>query len=122
MVKKFNLIDNLWRNKMLILTTPNIEGHKIIEYYGLVTGESLLGANVYKDLFSGVRDVVGGRTSAYEEQLKSARDLAIVSITEKAEKDDANAIIGIRIKYNNLGGTMGNTIMVTVTGTAVKYE
>jgi uncharacterized protein YbjQ (UPF0145 family) len=107
---------------MLILTTPNIEGHKIIEYYGLVTGESLLGANVYKDLFSGVRDVVGGRTSTYEEQLKSARDLAIDSITEKAEKDDANAIIGIRIKYNNLGGTMGNTIMVTVTGTAVKYE
>jgi uncharacterized protein YbjQ (UPF0145 family) len=107
---------------MLVLTTPNIEGHKIIEYYGLVTGESLLGANVYKDLFSGVRDVVGGRTSAYEEQLKSARDLAISSITEKAEKDNANAIIGIRIKYNNLGGTMGNTIMVTVTGTAVKYE
>jgi uncharacterized protein YbjQ (UPF0145 family) len=107
---------------MLILTTPNIEGHKIIEYYGLVTGESLLGANVYKDLFSGVRDVVGGRTSAYEEQLKSARDLAIDNMTEKAEKNDANAIIGIRIKYNNLGGTMGNTIMVTITGTAVKYE
>lgn len=82
---------------MLILTTPNIEGHKILEYYGLVTGESLLGANVYKDLFSGVRDVVGGRTSAYEEQLKSARNLAISSMTEKAEKDDANAIIGIRI-------------------------
>ncbi len=107
---------------MLISTTPNIEGHKIIEYYGLVTGESLIGANVYKDLFSGVRDVVGGRTSAYEDQLKSARDLAIGSMTEKAGKDDANAIIGIRIKYNNLGGTMGNTIMVTVTGTAVKYE
>lgn len=107
---------------MLILTTPNIEGHKIIEYYGLVTGESLLGANVYKDLFSGVRDVVGGRTSAYEEQLKSARDLAISSISEKTENYGANAIIGIRIKYNNLGGTMGNTIMVTVTGTAVKYE
>ncbi len=70
---------------MLILSTPNIEGHKIIEYYGFVTGESLLGANVYKDLFSGVRDVVGGKTSAYEEQLKSARDLAISSITEKAE-------------------------------------
>ena len=107
---------------MLILSTPNIEGHKIVEYYGFVTGESLLGANVYKDLFSGVRDVVGGRTSAYEEQLKSARYLAISSITEKSEDYGANAIIGIRIKYNNLGGTMGNTIMVTVTGTAVKYE
>ena len=71
---------------MLISTTPNIEGHKIIEYYGLVTGESLLGANVYKDLFSGVRDVVGGRTSAYEEQLKNARDLAIESMTKKLKK------------------------------------
>ena len=107
---------------MLILTTPNIEGHKIVEYYGLVTGESLLGANVYKDLFSGVRDVVGGRTSAYEEELKKARDLAIGSMEDKAEKKGGNAVIGIRIKYNNLGGTMGNTIMVTVTGTAVKYE
>ncbi|MTK63303.1 MAG: YbjQ family protein [Methanobacterium sp.] len=107
---------------MLILTTPNIEGHKIVEYYGLVTGESLLGANVYKDLFSGVRDVVGGRTSAYEEELKKARDLAISSMEEKTSKKGGNAIVGIRIKYNNLGGTMGNTIMVTVTGTAVKYE
>lgn len=107
---------------MLILTTPNIEGHKIVEYYGLVTGESLLGANVYKDLFSGVRDVVGGRTSAYEEELKKARDLAIDSMEEKTSKKGGNAIVGIRIKYNNLGGTMGNTIMVTVTGTAVKYE
>jgi len=107
---------------MLILTTPNIEEHKITEYFGLVTGESLLGANVYKDLFSGVRDVVGGRTSAYEEELKKARDFALKSMDEKAKKMGGNAVIGIRIKYNNLGGTMGNTIMVTVTGTAVKYE
>jgi uncharacterized protein YbjQ (UPF0145 family) len=107
---------------MLTLTTPNIEGHKIVEYFGLVTGESLLGANVYKDLFSGVRDVVGGRTSAYEEELKKARDIAIESMEEKSSTKGANAVIGIRIKYNNLGGTMGNTIMVAVTGTAVKYE
>ncbi|KAF5089137.1 YbjQ family protein [Methanobacterium aggregans] len=107
---------------MLILTTPNIEGKKIVEYFGLVTGESLLGANVYKDLFSGVRDVVGGRTSAYEEELKKARNLALESMEKKAESKGANAVIALRIKYNNLGGTMGNTIMVTVTGTAVKYE
>ena len=61
---------------MLVLTTPTIEGKKINKYYGLVTGESLLGANVYKDMFSGVRDVVGGRTSAYEEELKKAREVA----------------------------------------------
>jgi uncharacterized protein YbjQ (UPF0145 family) len=107
---------------MLILTTPAIEGKKIIEYHGLVTGESLLGANVYKDLFSGVRDVVGGRTSAYEEELKKARTVALDSMQEKAEKKGANAVIGVRLTYQNLGGTMGNTIMVTVFGTAVSYQ
>ena len=107
---------------MLVLTTPNIEDKKIVQYFGLVTGESLLGANVYKDLFSGVRDVVGGRTSTYELEIKKARDLALESMNEKADSKGANAVIGVRIKYNNLGGTMGNTIMVTVTGTAVKYE
>ncbi|WP_414469069.1 heavy metal-binding domain-containing protein [Methanobacterium sp. ACI-7] len=107
---------------MLILNTPNIEGKKIIEYFGLVTGEALIGANVYKDLFSGVRDVVGGRTSAYEEELKKARELALISMEEKADKLDANGILGVQIAYQNLGGTMGNTIMVTVFGTAVKFE
>ena len=107
---------------MLIITTPTIEGKKITEYYGLVTGESLLGANVYKDLFSGVRDVVGGRTSAYEEELKKARTVALNSMAEKAEGKGANAVIGVRLAYQNLGGTMGNTIMVTVFGTAVLYE
>lgn len=107
---------------MLILNTPIIEGKKITEYYGLVTGEALLGANVYKDLFSGVRDVVGGRTSAYEEELKKARDIAIASMEEKANKCGANAILSVQIAYHNLGGTMGNTIMVAIYGTAVKFE
>ncbi len=107
---------------MLILTTQTIEGKKIIEYYGMVTGDSLLGANMYKDMFSGVRDVVGGRTSKYEEELTSARKLAIESMQEKAAKKGANAIIGTRVAYHNLGGTMGNTIMVTIFGTAVSYQ
>ncbi len=107
---------------MLILTTPTIEGKKINEYYGLVTGESLLGANVYKDLFSGVRDVVGGRTSAYEEELKKARKIALNSMKDKAADKGANAVIGTRVAYHNLGGTMGNTIMVTVFGTAISYQ
>jgi uncharacterized protein YbjQ (UPF0145 family) len=107
---------------MLILTTPTIEGKKINEYYGLVTGDSLLGANLYKDMFSGVRDVVGGRTSKYEEELTTARKLAIESMKEKAEKKGANAVIGTRVAYHNLGGTMGNTIMVTIFGTAVNYQ
>ena len=107
---------------MLILTSPTIQGKEITEYYGLVTGDALLGANLYKDLFSGVRDVVGGRTSKYEEELTNARNLAMDSMLEKAEELGANAIIGTRVAYHNLGGTMGNTIMVTVVGTAVKYQ
>jgi uncharacterized protein YbjQ (UPF0145 family) len=107
---------------MLILTTPTIEGKKIIEYHGLVTGDSLLGANLYKDMFSGVRDVVGGRTSKYEEELTNAREMALKSMEEKAKKTGANAIIATRVAYHNLGGTMGNTIMVTIFGTAVSYQ
>jgi uncharacterized protein YbjQ (UPF0145 family) len=107
---------------MLILTSPSIHGKKIIEHQGLVTGDALLGANLYKDLFSGVRDVVGGRTSKYEEELTAARNMALDSMSEKAEKLGANAIIGTRVSYHNLGGTMGNTIMVTVCGTAVNYQ
>ena len=107
----------------MILTSANTLSHrKIVEYKGLVTGESLIGANIYKDLFSGVRDVVGGRTSKYEEELKKARDIALESMKEKAESLDANAIIGLKISYDNLGGTMGNTILVTAYGTAIKYE
>lgn len=107
---------------MLILTTPTIAGKEILEYHGLVTGDSLLGANLYKDMFSGVRDVVGGRTSKYEEELTNARDLAQKSMIEKAENKGANAIIGTRVTYHNLGGTMGNTIMVAIYGTAVTYK
>lgn len=106
---------------MLMVTTPNIEGKEIKKYYGLVNGEGLIGANVYKDIFSGVRDVVGGRTSTYEEELKKARKIAIDSMEEKAKEMGANAILNIRVKYSNLGGTMGNTILVSVNGTAVKY-
>jgi uncharacterized protein YbjQ (UPF0145 family) len=109
-------------NIVLILTTPTIEGKNITKYHGLVTGDALLGANIYKDMFSGVRDVVGGRTSKYEEELTAARNLAMDSMKEKAEKKGANAIIGTRVAYHNLGGTMGNTIMVTVSGTAVSVQ
>ena len=107
----------------MILTSSNtLENKKIIDYKVLVTGESLIGANIYKDIFSGVRDVVGGRTTSYEEELEKARDIAFQSMEEKAESLGANAIIGLKISYDNLGGTMGNTILVTAYGTAVKYE
>lgn len=107
----------------MILTSSNtLENKEIIEYKGLVTGESLIGSNIYKDIFSGVRDVVGGRTTQYEEEIEKARTIALDSMTEKAENLGANAIIGLKISYDNLGGTMGNTILVTAYGTAIKYD
>ena len=107
----------------MILTSANIlENKTILEYKGIVTGESLIGSNIYKDLFSGVRDVVGGRTSNYEKEIKKARDIAFESMKEKAEQLNANAIIGLKISYDNLGGTMGNTILITAYGTAIIYE
>lgn len=107
----------------MILTSSNtLESKKILDYKGLVTGESLIGSNIYKDLFSGVRDVVAGRTSQYEEELEKARNIALKSMEEKAENLGANAIIGLKISYDNLGGTMGNTILVTAYGTAISYE
>ncbi len=107
----------------MILTSANtLENKPVKEYKGIVTGEALIGANIYKDLFSGVRDVVGGRTSSYEEEIKKARDIALKSMKEKAEQLNANAIIGLKISYDNLGGTMGNTILITAYGTAILYE
>lgn len=107
----------------MILTSANtLESKEIIEYKGLVTGEFLIGSNIYKDLFSGVRDVVVGRTSTYEEELAKAREAALNEMEKKAEELGANAIIGLKISYDNLGGTMGNTILVTAYGTAIKYE
>lgn len=106
---------------MMMVTTPNIEGQEVKKYLGIVHGEGLIGANVYKDIFSGVRDVVGGRTSSYEEELKKAREIALNSMEEKAKSLGANAILNVRVKYSNLGGTMGNTILVSVNGTAVSY-
>lgn len=106
---------------MLLSSTNTLEAKKITKYHGLVTGESLIGSNVYKDLFSGVRDVVGGRTSAYEKELEKAREIALESMEEKAKDLNANGIIGLKISYNNLGGTMGNTILVTAYGTAISY-
>lgn len=107
---------------MLITSTDTLENKKIIQYCGLVTGESLLGSNVYKDLFSGARDVVKGRTSQYEEEFLKVRKEAFKIMEEKAIKKGANGIVGMKLSYDNLGGTMGNTILITAYGTAIIYE
>src|SRR3990172_2657888 len=103
---------------MLLVTTPNIEGAEIAEYFGIVTGEAILGANIFRDLFAGIRDIVGGRSAAYERELSKARDIAIEEMTQRAAVMGANAIVGVDLDYETIevGGSM---LMVSASGTAV---
>ncbi len=103
---------------MLITTTPNIEGKRIKEYLGIVTGEAVVGANLFRDLFAGIRDVMGGRSGSYEKELRKARDLAFEEIVEAAQELGANAVVGVDIDYEVLGEKNG-MLMVSVSGTAV---
>ena len=107
---------------MLVVTTPSIEGAQITEYHGLVTGEAILGANVFRDLFASIRDIVGGRSGAYEEELRKAKDIAIDEMVQQAQALGANAIVGVDLDYETIGGGSGNMLMVSASGTAVKYE
>jgi len=108
---------------MLILTTPNIEGHRITRYLGLVSGEAILGANIFKDFFAGIRDIVGGRSAAYEEELRKAKDIAISEMTQQAQRLGGNAIVAVDLDYETIGiGKGGNMLMVSASGTAVVYE
>ncbi|AIR61460.1 hypothetical protein LH23_12570 [Cedecea neteri] len=104
---------------MQFTTTPGLEGHTIAEYCGVVTGEAILGANIFRDFFAGVRDIVGGRSGAYEKELRKARDIAFREIQEQAESLGANAVVGIDIDYETVGKD-GSMLMVCVSGTAVK--
>jgi uncharacterized protein YbjQ (UPF0145 family) len=106
---------------MIISTTPNIEGKRIVEYLGIVTGEAVRGANLFRDVFAGIRDIVGGRSGSYEKKLKKARDIAFEQIQEEADKRGANAVVAIDIDYEVLGDKNG-MLMVSVSGTAVKIE
>jgi uncharacterized protein YbjQ (UPF0145 family) len=106
---------------MLLTTTHNIEGKKIIKYIGLVNGEAILGANFVKDFLAGIRDVVGGRSGAYEQGLREAKSIAIREMSEQAQRLGANAIIGIDLDYENIGSN-GSMLMVSANGTAVIIE
>jgi uncharacterized protein YbjQ (UPF0145 family) len=105
---------------MLITTTPNVEGRKIVHYYGVVTGEAILGANIFRDFFAGVRDIVGGRSAAYEKELRRAREIAFEELEIAAQDLGANAVIGVDLDYETVGS--GGMLMVTATGTAVQLE
>ena len=103
---------------MILSTTPTIEGRSIRSYHGVVTGEAILGANIFKDFFAGIRDIVGGRSAAYEKELKRARDIAFQDMAATARDLGANAIVGIDIDYETVGA-QGSMLMVSVSGTAV---
>lgn len=103
---------------MIVSTTPSLEGHPIREYKGLVTGETIIGANLVKDFCASIRDIVGGRSSSYESVLREAKDTAIREMKERAQLMGANAIVGVDLDYETIGGT-GSMLMVTASGTAV---
>jgi len=105
---------------MLITTTPSLDGKRITRYLGLVSGEAILGANIFRDLFAGIRDIVGGRSAAYEKELRSAKEIAVREMQEQAAALGANAIVGIDLDYETVGN--GSMLMVSASGTAVYYE
>ena len=103
---------------MVLSTTPQIEGHPIREYKGVVTGETIIGANVFKDFFAGIRDIIGGRAGSYEQVLIEAKDTSIREMMQRAQAMGANAIVGIDIDYETIGAN-GSMLMVATSGTAV---
>ena len=106
---------------MLVTTTPSVGGKKIVKYIGLVTGETIIGANIFKDLFAGIRDIVGGRSGSYERVLREGKDIAVNEMQQYAAAMGANAIVGVDLDYETVG-TGGSMLMVTASGTAVVIE
>ncbi|MCH2451036.1 MAG: heavy metal-binding domain-containing protein [Gracilimonas sp.] len=106
---------------MIMTTTNNLDKREVRKYLGIVTGEAILGANIFRDFFAGIRDIVGGRSGAYEKELQSARKIAFEELELKANSVGANAVIGIDLDYETIGAN-GSMLMVTVSGTAILAE
>ena len=106
---------------MLMTTTPSVEGKRIVRYLGVVTGETIIGAKVFRDFLAGVRDFFGGRSASYEAVLREAKDTALEEMARQAEALGANAVVGIDLDYETVGGS-GSMLMVTCSGTAVRVE
>lgn len=106
---------------MILSTTNSIEGKNVVKYLGLVSGDAILGANIFRDFFASIRDIVGGRSAAYEKELRKAKDIAIGEMREQAKNLGANAIVGIDIDYETIG-TNSSMLMVSANGTAVVVE
>ncbi|MDL2266012.1 heavy metal-binding domain-containing protein [Parabacteroides sp. OttesenSCG-928-G07] len=106
---------------MLLTTTNSLEGKEIIQYFGIVTGETIIGANIVKDIFAGIRDVVGGRAGAYEDVLRQAKEVALKEMSEQAARLGANAVIAVDLDYETVGSA-NSMLMVTAAGTAVRFK
>lgn len=106
---------------MLVTTTPSVEGKQITKYYGIVSGETIIGANVFRDIFASIRDIVGGRSGSYEQVLREAKETALQEMQEHALSLGANAVIGVDLDYETVGGS-GSMLMVTAAGTAVTIQ
>ena len=103
---------------MILSTTPTLEGKTIREYRGIVVGEAILGANIFKDLFAGIRDIVGGRSGAYETALAEARKIALTEMQDRARQLGGNAVVGVDLDYE----VINNMLMVAASGTSVTVE
>jgi uncharacterized protein YbjQ (UPF0145 family) len=106
-------------NPMIVTSTPSLEGKSISQYLGIVVGETIVATNIFRDVMAGLRDIVGGRSGAYEEKMREARDLALKEMTAEAEKLGANAVVSVDIDYETIGNNM---LMVSASGTAVKIS
>lgn len=106
---------------MILTTTPSVEGHKITDYFGVITGEAIMGANIVRDIFASITDIIGGRSGAYEEKLQEAREIALRELEERAANLGANAVVGIDLDYEVIGQS-GSMLMVSASGTAVRID
>lgn len=105
---------------MIVTTTSVLSGREVSEYHGLVSGEAILGANIFRDFFAGIRDIVGGRSGAYEKALREAKEIALREMQDEAKRLGANAVIGVDLDYENITvGDGGGMLMVSASGTAV---
>lgn len=107
-------------NNVILTTTNGIDGKPVKDYLGIVTGETIIGANIFKDFFAGIRDIVGGRSGSYEKVLREAKDTALKEMTDQAMRLGADAVIGVDLDYETVGAH-GGMLMVTASGTAVRF-
>jgi len=106
---------------MIVTTTDSVEGKSVAQYCGIVSGEAILGANLFKDFFAGIRDVVGGRSGAYEKEFRKAKDAALADMMAEAQSLGADAVVAVDLDYEVIGGDQKTMLMVSANGTAVKF-